>query len=292
MGARRCQLAITMVMGAAMACASQSMGSENHQPRGSALEADISLTGGPGEIDARYQVRGTTLSLLLPRGEDGAMAGLFRVDLGERHPLVAALANLPASVSGPPARPGTPVLRVAVRDSNGKHPPRQLTSTRPPVDSTLEKLTGELGRCEQKARSNPIATLALELAPVSAVPGKGTPLTVKARLTCKGVAGAVVRLNPGAVLLQAAAEPEPPTPGVTPLPLEWALASAPTVGSSPREIKAGGYLDLALSVNAPASMPRLVRAVMNGVVTVRAGSNSEDVRMSLTSTPVRIPPRN
>jgi hypothetical protein len=280
-------LRVSIVMGVTMACASSSLGKEDPS-RGSALEADISLTGGPAEIDARYQLRGTTLSLLLPRGEDGAMAGLFHLDLGQRHPLLAALARLPATPSGPPARPGMPVLRVVVRDPSRGDSPQQIVATRPPVDPSLAAITRELALCEQNARNVPSVTLAVAVeAPVQT--GNSGPQTVKVRLTCRGTHGATVRLDPSAVLLQATAEPEPPPVGATPLPPQWTVASAPTSGSSPQELKAGEHLDFTLVLTGPATKPRVVRALMNGSVTLRAGNKSEEVRMSLASKAVRLP---
>jgi len=38
------------------------------------IEADITLTEGPGAVGARFKLRDNTLTILLPRGEDGALA--------------------------------------------------------------------------------------------------------------------------------------------------------------------------------------------------------------------------
>lgn len=265
----------------ALACAVLGLGGER-RAGAATLEADIVLAAGPSAGGARFQLRGSTLSLSLLAADDGALAGQFRLTLARRDPLFSALADLPATVSGPPPRPGMPVVSVTVRGLAGKPGERRLVVARPTSDPAVSKLLTELGRCEQKARTHPTMALALDMLAAAGAYRPGQPQTVTVRLVGKGMAGAHLRVNPGLVSLQVAEAPAPPTPGVPPLPPTWEPASEPVV-ASPRELKAGATIELPLVVSQPSRKPRMARAVLDGNLTFQIGGTTQELRMSLSS---------
>jgi hypothetical protein len=246
-------------------------------------EADIRIMDGPGSFAANHKLRGTCLTILVPLADDGSSAGLYRLQLDKHDPLLSALANLPTTVSGPPPHPGMPVVIFTVR-SRGKE--QNLVALRPPSDPRIDKILVELNRCQTSAKA--AVTMALEVP--SVVPTKpGQLQTLTVHVSTKGEQGAEVLFNPGLLLLQAAPEPQPAQPGVTPLPPAWTLVSAPLAQSSPQSLKAGSTLDVRLTVNVPASIPRWARVMLNGNVTFKNRDGANEVRASLSSKPVRLP---
>jgi len=247
------------------------------------IEADITLTEGPGAVGARFKLRDNTLTILLPRGEDGALAGLYRLNLDKHDALVGALANLPTSVVGPPAVMGMAAASIAIR-AHGKE--RHLTATLPTSDPHIDKLFVELGRCEKAAKDKPVLAIFLAVEPmVSAKPG--APQTVTVRIATTGEHGAEVSFNPALLRLQAAAEPQPAPAGVTPLPPEWDQVSAPLVGAAPQTLKAGAMSEVKLTVNAAEPEHRWLRAAYDGNATFRAPNQPDEVRLALTSKAVK-----
>jgi hypothetical protein len=247
------------------------------------IEADITLTEGPGAVGAGFKLRGSVLTILLPRGEDGARAGLYRLNLDKHDALVGALANLPASAAGPPAVMGMPAAAFAIR-VHGKE--QHLVAHLPTVDPHVDKILVELGRYEKASKDKPVLAISLAVAPM--VPAKAKePQTVTVRIATAGERGAEVSFNPALLKLQAAAEPQPAPAGVTPLPPEWDQVSAPLAGSSPQTLKAGTTSDVKLTVNVSAPEYRWLRAVYDGNATFRAPDQVEDVRLGLVSKAVR-----
>ena len=246
------------------------------------FEADVTFTDGPGTAAAIFRLRGSVLTLVVPRAEDGGAAGFYRLTLDKHDALSAALSTLPPSVSGPPPSPDQPVASFVVRDK-GQERQRQLVASRPTSDPRMDKILAELARCEKAARAKPAATVALEIQPPGANTKPGQAQTMMVRVMAKGEPGAEVRIDPGLVLLQAAPQPRPAAPGVTPLPPEWDVVSAPLAKSSPQAVKAGATLDLRLTVNDPSPEPRWVRAVYNGNGTLRASALTDEVRLRLAS---------
>ncbi len=243
------------------------------------FEAEIILSDGPGAPSAQFKLRGTVLSILLQRGEDGGMAGLYQMNLDQHDTLLAALSSLPTTVAGPPPSPGMPVASFAVR-AHGKE--QKLTVLRPATDARVDQILRELGRYERTARDKPRVALSLAVQHVSSEKG-GRPQTVTLRVSAKGELGAEVTLDPGLILLQAAPEPKPAPAGITPLPPEWDQVSAPLAGASLQPLKAGTTIDVKLVVNVSAAEPRRLRAFYDGNASFRAPDFLEDVRLRLAS---------
>jgi hypothetical protein len=269
-------------------CKGQAM-ADKHEHRAGAqvaapIEADVTLTEGPGAVRARFNLRGNVLTTILPRGEDGAQAGLYRLTLGKHDALVGALAKLPATLAGPPAVMGMPVATLAAR-VHGKE--QHLVAPLPTSDPRVDKILSELGRYEKAGKDKPVLAISLAIQPPS--PTKpGAPKTVTVRVAATGEHGAEVSFNPALLLLQAAAEPQPAPAGVTPLPPEWDQVSAPLTGTSPRSLKAGTTTDVNLTMNVSAPEYRWLRAVFDGNATFRAPDQVEDVGLSLTSKAVKL----
>jgi hypothetical protein len=248
------------------------------------IEADITLTEGPGAVGAGFKLRGSVLTILLPRGEDGARAGLYQLNLDKHDTLVAALANLPASAVGPPAVMGMPAASVAVR-VHGKE--QHLVAPLPTADPHVDKILVELGRYENASKDKPVLAISLALEPM--VPAKAKePQTVTVRIATTGERGAEVSFNPRLLKLQAAAEPQPAPAGVTALPPEWDQVSAPLADSLPQTLKAGTTSDVKLTVNVSAPEYRWLRAVYDGNITFRAPDQVEDIRFGLSSKAVKL----
>jgi hypothetical protein len=246
------------------------------------IEADMTLTEGPGAVGAGFKLRGSVLTILLPRGEDGARAGLYRLNLDKHDTLVAALANLPAA--GPPAAMGMPTAAFAVR-VHGKE--QHLVAPLPTADPHVDKILVELGRYEKASKDKPV--LAMSLAVESMVPAKAKePQTVTVRIATTGERGAEVSFNPRLLKLQAAAEPQAAAAGVTPLPPEWDQVSAPLTDSSTQTLKAGATADVKLTVNVSAPEYRWLRAVYDGNATFCAPDQVEEVRLGLASKAVKL----
>ncbi len=253
---------------------------------GTALEADISFTDGPGAVAATFKLRGQALTLLLPRAEDGGAAGLYRIALDKRDGLIAALSSLPATVSGPLVQPDQPAASFLVRDK-GKQ--RRLVFARPAADPRADEILADLARCEKAAMAKPAATVALDIQTPLPHAKPGKPQSVVVRATVKGEHGAEVRIDPGLLLLQAMPKPKPTTPGVTPLPPEWDPVSAPLAKSSPQAVKAGARFEMTLTVNDFSPELRWMRAVYDGNATFRASDFADEVRLSLASKVVPLP---
>ncbi len=255
--------------------------------RGPSLTAEILLPDGPGRTPTRFTVRGQHLALLVPSAEDGGSVGVFTTTLSKQDPLFAALAGLPAAVADPPPRPGMPTVQFTVRGDAGKNSERRLLSARPVTDAKVGVVMRELERCEGLARNHPAMTLSVALRPASSkdkVASGELGRTFVATLIGQGEPGSEAKLSPGALVLQAAPDPGPPQPGVTPLPLEWDPISTPDSRTPLETLKPGTTLTVRLLVTTTEPGPRHVRASFDGTVDLRVAGSVEPVRMSCTST--------
>jgi hypothetical protein len=247
------------------------------------VQADIVLSDGTPVGLAKYVLRGKVLTITLPRADDGAWAGLYRLKLDDRDALAGALAHLPATVAGPPAMPGMSIARISLVD-HGKS--RDLVATLPTTDPALDKLLLELRRREASPQNQP--TLALSLDVVPPLPAKAEQTaTITVRVTAKGERGAEATLNPGQIRVEAAPEPKPVPAGFMPLPPRWVAVNMPFEGRTSRSVQAGATSEVKLAVKLPSPEHRWFRAFLEGDVSFRTSDGTSDVRVSLSSKPVR-----
>jgi hypothetical protein len=253
-------------------------------PGRTSFEADITVTDGPGASVASFALRDRELTLLSTSAADGAAVGMYRLRLDKRDALRDALIALPDRPSEPPPVAGMPAVRFTVRD-RGKV--RMLTASRPTRDARIAKVLTELARCEAASRAHPVATLALALDPP--VEGKlGQPRTVLVRAMVGGTRGSEIELHPGTIALETAAEPKPPTPGMTPLPPEWSVVSQPQGKSTAKVIFTGASLKVPVVVVEKEPGPRHMRAQLQGKVVVRLSDAARELNVRLLSKPVRV----
>lgn len=240
-----------------------------------ALDADILLNDGPGVSATAFTVRGRILTATFPAGADGGAAGLFRIELAASDALLAELAKMPASVSGPPPMPGMPTVAFEVKQAGAS---RRLLGTRPPADPWVNRAMGLLGAWEKEARRHPLLTLSLEVAPVAS----GKPGAVL-RLSATGSGEAHVDLAAVRLETGAAASAKP---GTTPLPPVWKAAARAAAKPTPRVVTPGHPLEVTLDVPAP-SPGSAVRAVYAGPAKLTVAGETRDLAIDLSSAPRR-----
>lgn len=245
-----------------------------------ATQADVVLTDGSVVPIAKYLIRDKTLTMTLPRADDGAWAGLYRDQLDARDALMGALARLPDAVAGPPASPGMPIARIVVHD-HGKV--RDLVASLPTSDPALDKFLIELRRCETNAQDKPALAISLDVEPIA--PG-AEPKTITVRVVAKGQRGAEVIFNPGHIRVEATPKPKPVPAGFMPLPPRWVGVNTPFEGPSSRSVQAGTRSDVKLTVKIPSPEHCWFRALMEGDVSFRTREGTSDVRVSLSSKPM------
>ena len=262
---------------------SASSGSGKPSSPAPSFEADVTITSGPGASATSFALRGRELTVVLPTADDGAAAGVYRLRLDARDALPVSLTRLPERASGPPPVAGMPAATFSVRD-RGKT--RTLAAALPSSDAQVGKALAELARCEQAARTHPVATLALAVDPPSK--GKvGQPRTVIVRATVTGQRGAEIELDASALVLETTAEPKPATPGVTPLPPEWDVVSQSQKKPTPKVIRTGSTIKLPVVAVEEESGPRYMRAALQGQVLVRLPDGKRELSLHLSSKPVR-----
>jgi hypothetical protein len=245
-----------------------------------ATQAEVVLTDGSAVATARYLIRDKTLTVTLPRADDGAWAGLYRLPLDGQDALMGALLRLPAAVAGPPAVPGMPIARIVVRD-RGKA--RDLVASLPTSDPAVDKFLLELRRCETIAQDTPALAISLEVQPVTPT---AEPKAIAVRVLAKGERGAEVTFNPAHIRVEAAPEPKPVPAGFMPLPPRWVGVNTPFEGPPSRSVQAGAASDVKLAVKIPSREHRWFRAFLEGEVSFRTREGTSDVRVSLSSKPI------
>jgi len=255
-------------------------------------DAEITYSSGPGHVDARFVLRGEELTLLAPFAEDGGPVGVFSIRLPKQDPLYSALAGLPTTVAGPPPVPGMPTVRFALRGKDAKLAMRQLVATRPTADPRVDKALRELDRCERLARKHArmAFTLALRTVPTTGTASSGSrERTCVATVSAQGEAHAQAVLSTGSIVVQAAPEPGPPQPGVTPLPTEWDTVSTLASPAHSETLEPGGNLEVRLTVDGSEAGPRQLRAVFDGSIDVRLSGFSEKVKLNFSSKALALP---
>jgi len=259
-------------------------GASKVSPSAGSFEADVTISDGPGAGVASFELRGRALTVVLPSAEDGAAAGVYRLQLDERDPLPASLAGLPDRAAGPRPVAGMPAVTFMVRD-HGKT--RTLSAARPSSDVQVGKALAEISRCERAARVHPTATLALEVVPPAN--GKaGQPRTVMIRASVEGQRGAEIEFDASALTLETTPEPKPATPGVTPLPPEWEVVSQSLAKPVPKLIRAGSTANLPVTCIEEELGPRYMRAVLQGRSVLRLPDGKRELSVRLSSKPVRV----
>lgn len=247
------------------------------------VQADIVLGDGTPVGLAKYSLRGKVLTITLPRADDGAWAGVYRIKLDEQDALTGALARLPAAVAGPPAMPGMSIARISLVD-HGKS--RDLVTTLPTADPAVDRLLSELRRREASAQNQPALAISLDVqSPPATKAGQATTVTV--RVTAKGERGGEATVNPGQIRVEAAPEPKPVPAGFMPVPPRWVAVSAPVDGPSSRSVRAGTTSDVKLAVKLPSPEHRWFRAFLEGDVSFRTSDGTSNVRVSLSSKPAQ-----
>jgi hypothetical protein len=251
----------------------------------SPLEADISLSDGPGAVAGMFKLRGQALTIVRPRAEDGASAGAYRVQLGKNDPVFAALAGLPEKISGPTPVPDMPVVTVSVRD---KGKTRSLVAGRPSSDEHVAKLLAELSRLEKAALANSALTLSIDVQspPTTAKAAARTEISV--HVYVKGDKGAEAQFDPRAIVVESTPVPKPATPGTTPLPPEWDEVGRPLAKSAVHIVKTGDTSTFGVLQKGLDPGPRLIRTVLRGTVTLRSSDGAQEIPMDLSSKPIRI----
>jgi hypothetical protein len=115
----------------------------------------------------------------------------------------------------------------------------------------------------------------------------GRPHPVVAVVSSKGEPGVEIAIASGAVSMESAAEPPPPDPGVTPLPVEWDVIGRPKAEPVQRTLRTGAVIKMPVGCVDPERGARWVRALFTGSVTVRSTDGPLPADLRLGSKPVR-----
>lgn len=242
------------------------------------IDADVDLTDGVGPPVVVYKLRDAILTAVVARAENGSAIGVFRAQIAPADPLRTALARIPRTVGGAPPPVDSATARFVVRSETGE---RTLLVQRPVTDPLLRQVLTELQKRSAAMRTTPALALKLEIRPANR--SKAT-----VRVIAEGGAGAVARIDPSTVLIEAAAEPARPAPGITPLPPEWQVVSEPPRSEGSLWVRAGEHLDLPISVTLAPHGDVWVRAVLRGAVNLLAPDPMGDVSIELSSAAIPV----